>query len=84
LKERTLRGHSICVRNEAGNLEMTSTDQPYDYGTYERIVSDSINSLAERDEMIRECHLALLKTGQFPLRFQTSYTTLCTHVLPNT
>jgi hypothetical protein len=65
LKERTLRGHSICVRNEAGNLEMTSTDQPYDYGTYERIVSDSINSLAERDEMIRECHLALLKTGQF-------------------
>ncbi|MFJ2709456.1 zeta toxin family protein [Pseudomonas sp. NPDC087346] len=65
LKERTLRGHSTCVRNSAGNLELTSTDQPYAYGTYERIVSDSINSLAERDEMIRECHLALMKTGQF-------------------
>ncbi|MGB8922638.1 MAG: zeta toxin family protein [Pseudomonas sp.] len=65
LKERVLRGHSTCTRNAQGALELTSTGQPYSYDTYESIASNTVNSLAERDEMIKECHLALQKTAQY-------------------
>lgn len=65
LKDRALRGHSICTRNTQGTLELTSTGQGYDYASYESIASNTINSLAERDEMIEECHLALQKTAQY-------------------
>jgi len=65
LKERALRGHSTCKRNTQGTLELTSTGQGYDYASYESIASNTINSLAERDEMIKECHLALQKTAQY-------------------
>ncbi|MHA3738824.1 zeta toxin family protein [Pseudomonas sp. Eth.TT006] len=65
LKERVLRGHSTCTRNAQGGLELTSTGQPYSYEMYESIASNAVNSLAERDEMVRECHLALQKTAHY-------------------
>jgi len=65
LKDRAMRGHSTCTRNAKGTLELTATGQGYDYATYQSIASNTINSFAERDEMIKECHLALQKTVQY-------------------
>ncbi|MFU2326053.1 zeta toxin family protein [Pseudomonas sp. NFX98] len=65
LKERTLRGHSTYTKAENGELTITSTGEPYSYSAYSAIINNHIYAMAERDEMVKECHLALLKAGTY-------------------
>lgn len=39
--------------------------QPYACNAYDTILRRSVYSMEERDEMVRECHLHLLKTSKY-------------------
>ncbi|MDR6607286.1 zeta toxin family protein [Pseudomonas synxantha] len=63
LKERTLRAHSTFTRGANGDVAIASTGTPYSYSAYNNIINNHVYTMEERDEMTRECHLALLKTA---------------------
>ncbi|MGY3171510.1 hypothetical protein ACVWYU_000884 [Pseudomonas sp. TE12234] len=65
LSERVLRAHSSYTLDANGNLNEVSTLQPYAYSAYDTILRRSVYSMEERDEMVKECHLQLLKTSQY-------------------
>lgn len=65
LSERVLRAHSRYTLDANGNLNEASTLQPYAYSAYDTILRRSVYSMEERDEMVKECHLQLLKTSQY-------------------
>lgn len=60
--ERTLRAQSTYTKAADGTLTIAGTPAPYTYSAYGRIIDNHIYTMSERDEMIKECHLALLKT----------------------
>jgi hypothetical protein len=43
-------------------LTITGTEAPYAYSAYGAIINNHIYTMSDRDEMIKECHLALLKS----------------------
>jgi hypothetical protein len=63
LKERTLRAHSNYIKDAAGRLSVSESTKAYTYSEYRTIIDNHVYTVAERDEMVKECHLALLKTG---------------------
>ncbi|MGE8064245.1 zeta toxin family protein [Pseudomonas sp. NPDC089569] len=63
LKERTLRAHSSYKPDDKGKLTAVSTDTPYSCSAFGHIIQRPVHAEQERDEMIKECHLALLKAG---------------------
>ncbi|MBV4458336.1 zeta toxin family protein [Pseudomonas sp. COR58] len=63
LNDRVLRRQSTYRLDESKKLTETSTLEPYRYSDYEQVSGNTVNTPAERDEMIRECHLALSKTA---------------------
>jgi hypothetical protein len=63
LKERTLRAHSTYTRAANDELAITSSTTPYSYSAYNGIINNHVYTHQQRDEMVKECHLALLKTG---------------------
>lgn len=65
LSERVLRAHSTYTLDPNGNLNEVSTLLPYTYRAYDTILRRSVYSMEERDEMVRECHLQLLKTSKY-------------------
>ncbi|MFJ2682825.1 zeta toxin family protein [Pseudomonas sp. NPDC087342] len=65
LKERTLRAHSTYTIAADGSLAVTAVTAPYAYSAYSKIINNHVFSMADRDEMVKECHLALLKTGTY-------------------
>ncbi|RON13200.1 zeta toxin family protein [Pseudomonas frederiksbergensis] len=65
LKERTLRAQSTYTKAADGSLTITGTTAPYMYSAYGTIVDNHIYTMSDRDEMIKECHLALLKTQTY-------------------
>lgn len=65
LKERTLRAHSVYTKSARGTLSTASPVGAYSYKAYETIVNNPVYSPQERDEMIKECQLSLLKTGVY-------------------
>jgi len=65
LKDRVLRAHSVYTRNAQDLVSVSSTSTPYTYGAYEQVVGKSISSDAERNELVRESHLALFKATQY-------------------
>ncbi|MGF6202106.1 zeta toxin family protein [Pseudomonas laurylsulfatiphila] len=65
LSERVQRAHSTYTLDSNGNLNEVSTLQPYAYSAYDTILRRSVYSMEERDEMVRECHLQLLKTSKY-------------------
>ncbi|WP_213939523.1 zeta toxin family protein [Pseudomonas sp. dw_612] len=65
LKERTLRGHSTYTKADDGSLTVSGVATPYNYSAYDTIINNHVFSRADRDEMVKECHLALLKTGAY-------------------
>lgn len=65
LKERTLRAHSTYTKAADGALTVTAVTAPYAYSAYGTIINNHVFSMADRDEMVKECHLALLKTGTY-------------------
>ncbi|MGF6553815.1 hypothetical protein ABIA48_000195 [Pseudomonas sp. S30_BP2TU TE3576] len=60
LKERTLRAHS---RFTNGDVDTPLTRTSYSYNDYNKIINNHVYTMVERDEMTKECHLALLKTA---------------------
>jgi hypothetical protein len=65
LKERTLRAHSTYTKDAKGELSIDSTTATYTYSAYNAIINNHIYAMVERDEMIKNCHLALLKTMKY-------------------
>lgn len=65
LSERVLRAHSTYTLDADGKLDEVSTLLPYAYSAYDTILRRSVYSMEERDEMVKECHLQLLKTSQY-------------------
>jgi hypothetical protein len=64
LKERTLRAESTYTKAADGTLTITGTT-PFAYCAYGTIIDNHIYTRSDRDEMIKECHLALLKTQTY-------------------
>ncbi|MBV6823085.1 zeta toxin family protein [Pseudomonas sp. PD9R] len=65
LSERVLRAHSLYTLGVDGELTVTSTLEPYAYSAYDTILTRYVYSMPERDEMVKACHLALIKTERF-------------------
>jgi hypothetical protein len=65
LNDRVLRAHSTYTLDANSDLNVASTLVPYAYAAYDAILGRSVYSMAERDEMVKECHLALTKTAIF-------------------
>ncbi|AWM92191.1 Zeta toxin [Pseudomonas sp. 31-12] len=61
LNERALRLHNTYTKAVDG----TPSTAPNLYSAYGNIINNDIYTPAERDEMIKECHLALLKTQTY-------------------
>lgn len=62
LKERILRAQSTFSQAHDGSLVVSSSATVYSLSAYSAIVNRLVYSLAERDEMIKECHWLLAKT----------------------
>jgi len=65
LKERTQRAKSHYTKNTGGTLTITPTETAFSYGAYQEIINNHVYSTDERDEMVKECHLSLLKTATY-------------------
>jgi hypothetical protein len=65
LKERTLRAQSTYTKADNGTLTIAGTGTSYSYSAYGDIINNHIYTMSDRDEMIRECHLALLKSQTY-------------------
>nr|AAP76492.1 Uvs007 [uncultured bacterium] len=63
LKERTLRAQSLYTEAPNGTPNTSTTTAFFSYGAYEKIISHQICTREERFDVVKECHLALLKTG---------------------
>ena len=63
LNERTLRAHSTYTRDARDNLNVSESTKAYTYTEYQAIIDKKVYTMAERNEMVKDCHLALLKTG---------------------
>ncbi|MET0848239.1 MAG: zeta toxin family protein [Pseudomonas sp.] len=61
LKERVLRVHNTYTKAADG----TPSTMPSLYDAFDNIINYHIYDPAERDEMIKECHLALLKAQTY-------------------
>ncbi|OYQ29965.1 Zeta toxin [Pseudomonas mandelii] len=61
LKERVSRAH-ITYTTTAG---VTPSTTPTVYSAYDSIINNHVHTLSERDEVVKECHLALLKTQTY-------------------
>jgi hypothetical protein len=65
LKERKLLAQSTYTRASDDKLTVTSLATPYTYDVYRAIINRSVYAVSDRDEMIKVCHLALLKSGNY-------------------
>lgn len=65
LKERTQRAKSLYTKNTDGTLTITPTETAFSHGAYQEIINNHVYSTDERDEMVKECHLSLLKTATY-------------------
>jgi predicted nucleic acid-binding protein len=63
LKERTLKAHSTYTKDAAGKLTVTEATKAYAYAEYKAVIDNRPYTMAERDEMVKECHLALIKSA---------------------
>ncbi|MGO4310882.1 hypothetical protein AB4Z35_13590 [Pseudomonas sp. KB_15] len=60
-----MRAQSTFSQAFDGALVATSSTTPDTFSAYGAIVNRLIYTLAERDEMIKECHRTLARTGPF-------------------
>ncbi|VVO73817.1 zeta toxin family protein [Pseudomonas fluorescens] len=63
LNERTSRAHSTYTKDAQGELTVTSITAKYSYSAYAAISNSPVYTPQERDELVKECHQSLLKTG---------------------
>lgn len=65
LNDRVLRAHSAYTLDANGDLNVSTTLVPYAYAAYDAILGRAVYSMAERDEMVQQCHLALTKAAVY-------------------
>lgn len=65
LKERTLRCQSLYTTGTDGELSITGSPAPYSYDAYGEIINNHVFAMGDRDEIVKECHSALLKTTRY-------------------
>ncbi|MDI1332837.1 MULTISPECIES: zeta toxin family protein [Pseudomonas] len=61
LKERVSRAHITYTTTAC----VTPSATPTAYSAYESIINNHVHTLSERDEIVKECHLALLNTQTY-------------------
>ncbi|MVV47981.1 Zeta toxin [Pseudomonas sp. PB120] len=65
LKERTLRAQSTYTIAAGGVLTTTAPTLPFSYNAYGDIINNHVYAMSDRDEMVKECHLALHKSQAY-------------------
>ncbi|MFL1527650.1 hypothetical protein [Pseudomonas sp. O230] len=63
LNERILRAHSAYIKNTGGSVTTTTTLVDFAYSVYSGIIQNFVFARRDRDEIVKECHLALLKAS---------------------
>lgn len=63
LNERILRAHSAYIKNNDGSVTTTTTGMNFTYSIYSNIIQNLVFARNDRNEIIKECHLALLKAS---------------------
>ena len=63
LNERTLRAQSTYIKAGDGTVSTTTTLRDFAHSVYFNIIDNHVYTMSDRDEVIKECHLALLKTA---------------------
>jgi hypothetical protein len=61
LNERTLIAQSTYSKGADGSITTTTTKVDFAYSVYSSIIDNHVFAASDRDEVIKECHLALLK-----------------------
>lgn len=62
LKERTLRAQSTYTKATDGSLTTTASTKPFSYSAYGEIINNHVYAMSDRNEMVKECHIALHKS----------------------
>lgn len=62
LKERTLRAQSTYTKATDGSLTTTASTKPFSYSAYGEIINNYVYAMSDRNEMVKECHIALHKS----------------------
>ncbi|MHC8299906.1 zeta toxin family protein [Pseudomonas sp. ZS1P83] len=63
LNERTVRAQSTYTKAADGLVTTTTTMRPFEYIVYSRITDNHVFAVNGHYEIVKECHLALLKAG---------------------
>ncbi|MNP29054.1 hypothetical protein D3C76_1220620 [compost metagenome] len=48
-----------------GEITETGSTKRYTYSAYDKIITNYVYALEDRDELVKECHLALHKIGTY-------------------
>ncbi|KJZ64131.1 zeta toxin family protein [Pseudomonas fluorescens] len=63
LNERTLIAQSTYSKATDGSVSTTTTKVDFAYSVYSNIIDNRVFAVSDRDEVVKECHLALCKTA---------------------
>jgi hypothetical protein len=63
LNERTLIAQSTYSKAADGSVSTTTTKVDFAYSVYSNIIDNRVFAVSDRDEVVKECHLALYKTA---------------------
>ncbi|MGV8890253.1 MAG: zeta toxin family protein [Pseudomonas sp.] len=63
LNERAMRAQSTYTKAADGSVITTTTMRPFEYIVYSRITDNHVFAVNGHYEIVKECHLALLKAG---------------------
>ncbi|MHC8333396.1 zeta toxin family protein [Pseudomonas sp. LB3P25] len=63
LNERTLRAQSTYAKAADGSVSSTTTMRHFEYIVYSRIIDNHVFAVNGNHEIVKECHLALLRTA---------------------
>ncbi|WP_415769114.1 zeta toxin family protein [Pseudomonas sp. LB3P38] len=63
LNERTLIAQSTYSKAADGSVTTTTTKVDFAYSVYSNIIDNRVFAVSDRDEVVKECHLALYKTA---------------------
>lgn len=61
LKERALRAQSTYTKAADGALTITTSKVAFAYAAYSSIINNHVLTVSDRDEVVKECHVALHK-----------------------
>ncbi|TFB36885.1 zeta toxin family protein [Pseudomonas sp. F01002] len=61
LNERTLIAQSTYTKAADGSVTTTTTKVDFAYSVYSSIIDNHVFAVSDRDEVVKECHLALCK-----------------------